>query len=166
MKTNKAPENLSRNYTRAILSSPLLSYFIIFVLILINIFLVYLLLQQFGLFKSEEVIVKKDPIDRSKIQLEVLNGCGVSGVADKFSEILREEGFDVVNIGNYRSFNVENSLLISRTGDEEKDELVSSSLMIDQMKIVEHINPDYYLDLTFVIGRDYNELLNNMKGKN
>ena len=124
MKTNKAPENLSRNYTRAILSSSLLSYFIIFALILINVFLVYLLLQQFGLFKSEEVVVEKNPIDRSKIQLEVLNGCGVSGVADKFSEILREEGFDVVNIGNYRSFNVENSLLISRSGDDEKAELV------------------------------------------
>lgn len=135
-------------------------------LILINIFLVYLLLQHFGLFKSEEVVVETNPIDRSKIQLEVLNGCGVSGVADKFSEFLREDGFDVVNIGNYRSFNVENSLLISRSGDEEKAELVASSLMIDQMKIVEHLNPDYYLDLTFVIGRNYIELLNNMKGKN
>ena len=37
------------------------------------------------------------------IQVEVLNGCGVKGLADRFTDYLRQNNVDVVNIKNYIS---------------------------------------------------------------
>jgi hypothetical protein len=38
------------------------------------------------------------------IQVEVLNGCGVTGVADRFTDFLRSEKFDVVKTDNYVTY--------------------------------------------------------------
>lgn len=48
------------------------------------------------------------------IQIAVLNGCGVSGIADKFTFKLRKHGFDVVETGNFKNFNMEHTIVISR----------------------------------------------------
>ena len=40
----------------------------------------------------------------SIIQLEVLNGCGESGIANNFTNLLRNNGFDVVEVGNFERF--------------------------------------------------------------
>jgi hypothetical protein len=42
----------------------------------------------------------------SVIQVSVLNGCGVSGIADKFTAALRKSGFDVVKTGNFNNYNL------------------------------------------------------------
>ena len=35
------------------------------------------------------------------IQIEVLNGCGIAGIANRFTGVLRSNGFDVVETGNF-----------------------------------------------------------------
>ncbi|MDH7514360.1 MAG: LytR C-terminal domain-containing protein [Bacteroidota bacterium] len=92
------------------------------------------------------------------IQLEVLNGCGVSGVAQVFTEFLRRRRFDVVQAGNYTSFDVVESLVIDRVGDRSAALKVARALGIDEKNIVSQINPDYYLHVSVVIGRDYQQL--------
>lgn len=92
------------------------------------------------------------------IQLDVLNGCGASGVAQKFTDFLRKRNFDVVQSGNYQTFDVEHSLVIDRTGDMESARKVAHALGIDEKNIVQQINPDYYLHVSVVIGRDYQDL--------
>lgn len=37
------------------------------------------------------------------IQVAVLNGCGVNGIADKFTNALRKHGFDVVKWGTFET---------------------------------------------------------------
>lgn len=92
------------------------------------------------------------------IQLDVLNGCGASGVAQKFTDFLRKRNFDVVQSANYQTFDVEQSLVIDRTGDMESARKVAHALGIDEKNIVQQINPDYYLHVSVVIGRDYQNL--------
>ncbi len=92
------------------------------------------------------------------IQLDVLNGCGASGVAQKFTDFLRKRNFDVVQSANYQTFDVERSLVIDRTGDLESARKVAHALGIDEKNIVQQINPDYYLHVSVVIGRDYQDL--------
>jgi hypothetical protein len=92
------------------------------------------------------------------IQLDVLNGCGVSGVAQKFTDYLRKRNFDVVQSSNYRTFDVEKSLVIDRTGDVPTAKKVANALGIDEKNILQQINPDYYLHVSVVIGRDYQKL--------
>ena len=40
------------------------------------------------------------------IQVEVLNGCGVSGIANAYTSVLRKNGFDVVEPGNFEHFDI------------------------------------------------------------
>jgi LytR cell envelope-related transcriptional attenuator len=92
------------------------------------------------------------------IQLDVLNGCGVPGSATSFRDYLRARGFDVVEMRNYRSFDVEKSLVVDRTGMRANAERVAYALGIDRSHIIQQINPDYYVDVSVVIGRDYKSL--------
>ena len=89
------------------------------------------------------------------VQLDVLNGCGVPGTASKCTEILRQRGFDVVEIKNYSSFNVPNTIIIDRIGDRKKAQRVAATLGVNENNIIQQINPDYFVDVSVVIGKDY-----------
>ncbi len=101
----------------------------------------------------------RNEISEAKIKIEVLNGCGVSGVADKLTDYLRENKIDVVNLGNYRSFEIENSIIIGRNKKIKNAELVASLVGLDQNSVIQQINPDYLLDVTFILGKDYRNLI-------
>lgn len=92
------------------------------------------------------------------IQLEVLNGCGVPGIATRFSDTLRIYGFDVVESGNFDHFNVDKSFVISRGGAIENARRVAASLGISPDLVLREVSPDFYLDVTLVIGRDFESL--------
>jgi len=92
------------------------------------------------------------------IQLEVLNGCGVPGIATRYTGSLREFGFDVVETGNFDHFNVENSIVISRSGNIENAQRVAQALGISENRVIREQSPEFYLDVTLVIGADYESL--------
>lgn len=89
------------------------------------------------------------------VQVDVLNGCGISGVADKFTEFLRNNNFDVVKTGNYVSFDVDECLVIDRTGNMANAYKVAKALGIKNENVIQQLNKDYFLDVSIVIGRDY-----------
>lgn len=92
------------------------------------------------------------------IQVEVLNGCGVEGVAAKFTSYLRQNNFDVVQVGNYTSNNIDETMIIDRIGNRANTEKLAEVLGVDKKNIVQQLNKDYFLDATLVIGKDYNKL--------
>ena len=92
------------------------------------------------------------------IQMDVLNGCGVSGAATTFTGYLRARGFDVVEIRNYKTFDVDESLVIDRTGNLKNAEKVAYALGVKKQNIVQQLNQDYYVDVSLVIGKDYHSL--------
>jgi hypothetical protein len=92
------------------------------------------------------------------IQMDVLNGCGVSGVADIYTDFLREKGFDVVEIGNYSSYEVDETFVIDRIGNKANALKVASALGIENVKVIQQLNENYFLDVSLVIGKDYYKL--------
>ena len=94
----------------------------------------------------------------SIIQVEVLNGCGVSGVADQFTNYLRQHHFDVVQMGNYISFDVEKSIVIDRTGNMANAFKVADTLGVGRKNVIQQKNNNYFLDVSFIIGKDFNSL--------
>lgn len=92
------------------------------------------------------------------IQLEVLNGCGVPGLANEFTSVLRKNGFDVVETGNFKNFDMENTIVIARTFDTENARRVAEALGIAEKNVFIEASEDYYLDATVVIGSDYESL--------
>jgi hypothetical protein len=96
--------------------------------------------------------------DTEIIQLDVLNGCGVSGVAQKFTDFLRKRNYDVVQSSNYKTFDVQESIVIDRLGDLQAARRVAYALGVDEKNVVQLINTDYYLNVSVVIGHDYKKL--------
>lgn len=94
----------------------------------------------------------------SIIQLEVLNGCGVPGIATRFTDKLRDYGFDVVESGNFDHFNVDKSFVISRSGQMENARRVAKALGISEQRVLRESSPDFFLDVTLVIGSDFESL--------
>jgi len=129
---------------------------IITVLGIVIIFMAYSLYNKIsdnGNFSSNSTSV-----ENRILQIEVLNGCGVSGIADKMTDYLRKNNFDVVQVGNYTSFDMDKSLVIDRTGNKTNAEKIATALGINKKNIVQQINSDYFLDCSVVIGKDYFQL--------
>ncbi len=92
------------------------------------------------------------------IQVEVLNGAGVDRLAAEATHYLRDRGFDVVDVGNYRTFEQEQSVIIDRVGDPEAARKVAEALGLPTDRIRQEIRRQYYLDASVVIGHDYEQL--------
>lgn len=92
------------------------------------------------------------------VQIEVLNGCGVPGAANRMTDRLRRLGFDVVETGNFDHFDVRRTLVISRNGDMDAAARVADMLGLEEDRILREESPDYYLDMTILIGADVEEL--------
>lgn len=92
------------------------------------------------------------------IQLEVLNGCGVPGLANDFTSTLRKNGFDVVETGNFKNFDMQNTVIIARTFDTKNAKRVADALGIAEEHVFIEASEDFYLDATVVIGSDYKSL--------
>ena len=130
---------------------------IIPVLAVLTVFLLYSLYIKFRSNTIDDFNIQKKPVS-STIQVEVLNGCGVSGVADKLTDFLRKHNFDVVQTGNYISYDVEKSIVIDRTGNMINALRVADSLGINSKNVIQQMNSDYLLDVSLVIGKDFNTL--------
>jgi hypothetical protein len=132
------------------------------VLVAITFYLLYAILDKTGViqFKSEKAELVKPKNVQQLIQVEILNGCGVSGVGDILTDALRSKGIDVVKTGNYRSFDIDKTFIVDRMGKMETAYSVADSLNIDRKFVISEINKNYFLDLTIVIGKDYKNYFN------
>jgi hypothetical protein len=92
------------------------------------------------------------------IQIEVLNGCGVPGIATRFTNTLRINGFDVVDSGNFETFDVRETMVIDRSGNLEHARRIARALGISEKNIIREVSPNFFLDATVVIGADYETL--------
>lgn len=125
--------------------------------------LLFLLL--FGLFTRliyprirTERVPNQSELIGEVIQLEVLNGCGIGGLATEFTSALRRNGFDVVETGNFDHFEMQETIIISRTFNLENARRVAEALGIAEKNILVEASDDFYLDATVVIGFDYQNL--------
>ena len=94
----------------------------------------------------------------SIIQVEVRNGAGIDHLAAETTHYLRERGFDVVDVGNYASFQQEQSVVIDRVGDLEAARKVAEALGLPADRVRQEIRRQYYLDASVIIGHDYKQL--------
>ncbi|OGU70845.1 MAG: hypothetical protein A2V93_03130 [Ignavibacteria bacterium RBG_16_34_14] len=121
------------------------------------IFLSYSLFTKITALTSGEEETELNKTSRI-IQLEVLNGCGITGIAEKLTNYLRQKDFDVVQVGNYTSFDIDNTLVVDRTGNKNNALKVAEALGIDSKNVIQQINNDYFLDVSLIIGKDFNRL--------
>ena len=125
---------------------------IVFLLILVMIFF---MIRQCGTSPIQEEIIPEPP---RQLQIEVLNGCGVSGIAAKFTDYLRSRGFDVIRTENYETFNVLETVVIDRQGNQANMQRIGKALGLTDSRLLQEVNEAYLIDATVIIGQDYRHL--------
>jgi hypothetical protein len=144
----QVPRHPYRNYLRWTVNS------VIAVLVLSVVYFSYVLYSgQFAESADQGFTPSGKPI-----QIDVLNGCGVAGAASKVTTYLRRRGFDVVEMRNYKSFDVRETLVIDRVGNLAQAQRVAQALGVDSHNVVQEINFDYFVDVSVVLGKDFSSL--------
>ena len=90
-------------------------------------------------------------------EVEVLNGCGESGVANLYTNFLRKNDFDVIEIKNADNFNFTNTLLlVSNSNNNKVANKLAELLTIKEENI--RIDKNIVWDFSIIIGKDYKNL--------
>ena len=89
------------------------------------------------------------------IQLNVLNGSGTQNVARIYTDFLRARKFDVVEMANYKTSDVEHTYIIDKVNDSSVSHKVAYALGISPTKIVVQLDSEAFVDAAVVIGKDY-----------
>jgi len=120
---------------------------------------VYLLLHRFVFAPPVDPYVE-DPVTgkRQQIQVLILNGCGIPGVARRALRYLRLRNFDVVDIGNYDRFDVDRSFVIDCLGVPEAARKVAVALGIPDSAVVQRIDSSLFVHCAVVLGKDVEQL--------
>jgi hypothetical protein len=104
---------------------------------------------------------QKDPAEFF-INLQVLNGCGEKGIANKLANriemaVERPLAVRVVDTDNFDNFGVEKTFVISRTGDLTAANLLANQLGLEEAVTYREIEDNYRdIGATLVLGKDYN----------
>lgn len=107
---------------------------------------------------SEEKTAIAEAVTR-KLQVEVLNGCGAGGIAAKVTQYLRDNDIDVVKMGNHSSYDIKRTVLWDRTDKNQPSRKIAELLGLRDDRITEKIDPNLQLDVTIILGADYNTLI-------
>jgi hypothetical protein len=93
-----------------------------------------------------------------KSQIEILNGCGVAGIASIATDFCREEGIDVVYSGNFQNYAVKESYIIGWTENENDVNTIGKIIGLEQSKISFKKDSNKQLAASIILGADYKNL--------
>ncbi|NQY74258.1 MAG: LCP family protein [Candidatus Margulisbacteria bacterium] len=112
------------------------------------------LTEQTNIIEREKADVKSGKL----IYIEILNGNGIDGEARWASAFLKERGYKIPWIGNAGSFNYEETLLVDWKGNTDRTIALAAALRIDPSKIIVYDRPEKKLDVSIVLGKDWESI--------
>jgi len=93
------------------------------------------------------------------LKIEVLNGCGVDGVARKFADYLKKQGFDPVTVTNFERHDIPRTMVIDRTSNTSVNgRKVAQSLGLSEDYVSYLASPERLVAVSVIIGQDYKGL--------
>jgi hypothetical protein len=93
-----------------------------------------------------------DSVCEIPVVVEVLNGCGQPGMAERAASHLRACGFDVMCVGNADDFDFSETVVVDRSGDPDKAGEVAEAL--GRVPVVYQLSSAFFVDVTVVLGGD------------
>ena len=125
---------------------------------IVDLVLVFFAVRQCSSPEDEVVHTEIQKNEERILQIEILNGCGVDGVADIFTRYLRKKALDVVKTDNYESYNVLRTVVIERQGNMENGIQIAKALGLGEDRVLQEVNATYLIDATIIIGKDFRQL--------
>ncbi len=117
--------------------------------------------------KKTEPVRKEEPkqvvapepekrLDWSKIQIDVLNGCGEKGIARKASNWMKKRGYKIHDATNADRHDYPESFIKLRKGDREAAVKLADDLGINRTRVFDdRSEKEEKVNLTLVIGLDF-----------
>ncbi len=103
--------------------------------------------------RAKNVETRGRPVPGVRIRLEVLNAGGVSGMAGDATAVLREQGFDVVFLGNAEASSEDISSVIDRVGDMRIAAAVANALGI--RNVLSEPDSNLFVDASVMLGSEW-----------
>ena len=99
------------------------------------------------------------PAANSKpLEVEVLDAVGNMRAAQQMTNLLRAQGYDVVEMKGYIGGIEDRTFIFDRSGDINAARKLATVLGVPQDKVFKKIDRTLYLDITVVMGKDYSRL--------
>jgi len=93
------------------------------------------------------------PVGDPELKVEILNGCGLGGVADRVASLLRRGGYRVERVDNADHFHYRQDIVVARTVDLERAQELGRWL--DGAAVVEQKIVGHPYDITVVVGKPH-----------
>ena len=97
-------------------------------------------------------------VNSQSLKVEVLDGAGNMRAAQQMTNILRAQGYDVVEMKKYIGDGEERTIIFDRSGNLDVARKLAASVGVSQDKVFQKIDRTLYLDITVVLGKDYPRL--------
>ena len=94
------------------------------------------------------------------VLIEVLNGNGQNGIALAVSKTMKKLGFSVPKTGEAAHYNYQNTVLVDWKGKTEETLRIANKLHISPDNIITYYLPKKTIDVTLVVGKDWDSLGN------
>jgi len=126
---------------------------------LLNAVLIFSFVSKHFLTGDERMLNVSEEVDGALpavVKIEVLNGCGVQGLAKKWADHLRTAGFDPVNVTNYDSSNIPRTIIHDRESNACKNGLaVAKALGLPKEYVAYQQSDQRMVAVTVIIGQDH-----------
>jgi len=96
---------------------------------------------------------------------EVLNGKGTAGLGAVVSSFLQQRRVEIFNVDNAGHYNYEKTLIVDWKGNTDRAMYLAKMLKIDPSNIIVYDKPDKPLDVTLVIGHDWDLLFQSIQDR-
>jgi LytR cell envelope-related transcriptional attenuator len=109
-----------------------------------------------GLFHAEPTRASKRPdvgaTDLERVRVQVLNATNTRGLARRATQHLRDQGFDVLEVGTANE-HMDSTLVLDRSGHPEWARRVADAL--GGARVESRPDSSRYLDVTVLLGRSW-----------
>ncbi len=90
------------------------------------------------------------------ITVTVMNGCGVSGIAQQTRNFLEDHKFSVIDYGNWKDFDVVRTVVWDCFSvQKENARQVARVLGVEEEAVIAHLDPSSRSQVVVLLGRDY-----------
>ncbi|NMB34823.1 MAG: LCP family protein [Firmicutes bacterium] len=100
-----------------------------------------------------ESLGEESILPRELITVEILNGCGIAGVASTAGSVLEEQGFNVIRVDNADNFEYRRSQVISRLEQIEPAKEVAQ--YIPEAELFKELQSDHAAMVTVIVGKNF-----------
>jgi hypothetical protein len=99
--------------------------------------------------------VKEDDNPGVAVRVEILNGCGVSGIARRAMVYLRERGYDVLSVGDSKEKFARTIVIERRSRDNVNAKALARTLGLDRSSVTQSLDSLSPVYVTLIVGSDY-----------